>query len=54
MQRDWAGAVDRGRSAIGMEWVDAGSFDLVRVEKGMIKEHWDEAVINAPQPARGN
>ena len=29
-------------------------FDLVRVEKGMIKEHWDEAVINPPQPARGN
>jgi predicted SnoaL-like aldol condensation-catalyzing enzyme len=29
-------------------------FDLVRAENGMIKEHWDEAVINPPQPARGN
>jgi predicted SnoaL-like aldol condensation-catalyzing enzyme len=28
-------------------------FDLVRVENGKIKEHWDEAVINPPQPARG-
>jgi predicted SnoaL-like aldol condensation-catalyzing enzyme len=28
-------------------------FDLVRVENGMIKEHWDDAVINPPQPARG-
>src|SRR5580658_8725663 len=28
-----------------------GHFDLARVENGMIKEHWDEAVINAPQPA---
>ena len=23
-------------------------FDLVRVENGLIKEHWDEAVIAAP------
>jgi predicted SnoaL-like aldol condensation-catalyzing enzyme len=29
-------------------------FDVVRVENGAIKEHWDEAVINPPQPARGN
>jgi predicted SnoaL-like aldol condensation-catalyzing enzyme len=26
-------------------------FDVVRVENGLIKEHWDEAVI-APPPAR--
>jgi predicted SnoaL-like aldol condensation-catalyzing enzyme len=25
-------------------------FDVVRVENGMIKEHWDEARINPPQP----
>ncbi|MEQ1948771.1 MAG: nuclear transport factor 2 family protein [Bryobacteraceae bacterium] len=25
-------------------------FDVVRVEKGLIKEHWDEARIAAPQP----
>lgn len=25
-------------------------FDVLRVENGMIKEHWDEAVINPPQP----
>ncbi len=24
-------------------------FDVVRLEKGLIKEHWDEAVINPPQ-----
>ena len=29
-------------------------FDVVRAENGKIKEHWDEAVINPPQPARGN
>jgi predicted SnoaL-like aldol condensation-catalyzing enzyme len=23
-------------------------FDVVRVENGLIKEHWDEAVIAAP------
>ena len=23
-------------------------YDVVRVEKGLIKEHWDEAIINAP------
>jgi predicted SnoaL-like aldol condensation-catalyzing enzyme len=27
-------------------------FDVVRMENGLIKEHWDEAVINAPQPAK--
>jgi predicted SnoaL-like aldol condensation-catalyzing enzyme len=26
-------------------------FDVVRVENGLIKEHWDEARINPPQPA---
>ena len=26
-------------------------YDVVRVEKGFIKEHWDEARINPPQPA---
>lgn len=26
-------------------------FDVVRVENGFIKEHWDEARINPPQPA---
>jgi predicted SnoaL-like aldol condensation-catalyzing enzyme len=25
-------------------------YDVVRVEKGLIKEHWDEAVIAAPNP----
>jgi len=25
-------------------------FDVVRAENGLIKEHWDEAVINPPQP----
>ena len=25
-------------------------FDIVRVENGLIKEHWDEARINPPQP----
>jgi predicted SnoaL-like aldol condensation-catalyzing enzyme len=29
-------------------------FDLVRTDNGKIKEHWDEAVINPPQPARAN
>jgi hypothetical protein len=29
-------------------------FDVVRAENGRIKEHWDEAVINPPQPACGN
>jgi predicted SnoaL-like aldol condensation-catalyzing enzyme len=29
-------------------------FDVVRAENGKIKEHWDEAVINPPQAARGN
>jgi predicted SnoaL-like aldol condensation-catalyzing enzyme len=23
-------------------------FDVIRVENGLIKEHWDEAVIAAP------
>jgi predicted SnoaL-like aldol condensation-catalyzing enzyme len=27
-------------------------FDVVRVENGLIKEHWDEAVV-APPPAGG-
>lgn len=26
-------------------------FDLVRVENGLIKEHWDEAIIDPPQAA---
>ena len=26
-------------------------YDVVRVEKGFIKEHWDEAVINPPRPS---
>ena len=26
-------------------------YDIVRVEKGLIKEHWDEARINPPAPA---
>jgi predicted SnoaL-like aldol condensation-catalyzing enzyme len=25
-------------------------YDVVRMENGHIKEHWDEAVINAPRP----
>lgn len=25
-------------------------YDVVRLEKGLIKEHWDEAIINPPQP----
>ena len=25
-------------------------YDVVRVENGKIKEHWDEARINPPQP----
>jgi predicted SnoaL-like aldol condensation-catalyzing enzyme len=29
-------------------------FDIVRVENGMIQEHWDAAVKNPPAPARGN
>jgi predicted SnoaL-like aldol condensation-catalyzing enzyme len=28
-------------------------FDVVRMEGGLIKEHWDEARINPPAPARG-
>jgi predicted SnoaL-like aldol condensation-catalyzing enzyme len=24
-------------------------FDLIRIENGLIKEHWDEAVIAAPR-----
>jgi predicted SnoaL-like aldol condensation-catalyzing enzyme len=28
-------------------------FDVVRAEKGLIKEHWDEARINLPQPGPG-
>jgi len=27
-------------------------FDVVRAENGLIKEHWDEARINPPQPGR--
>jgi predicted SnoaL-like aldol condensation-catalyzing enzyme len=27
-------------------------FDVIRIENGLIKEHWDEAVIAAPTPAR--
>jgi predicted SnoaL-like aldol condensation-catalyzing enzyme len=27
-------------------------FDVVRTENGLIKEHWDEARINAPAPAK--
>ena len=26
-------------------------FDVVRVENGLIKEHWDEARMNPPQPS---
>ena len=26
-------------------------FDVVRIENGLIKEHWDEAVIAPPRPA---
>lgn len=33
---------------------DWDHFDVVRAENGKIKEHWDEAVINTPQPERGN
>jgi predicted SnoaL-like aldol condensation-catalyzing enzyme len=29
-------------------------FDIVRVDNGMIQEHWDAAVKNPPAPARGN
>ncbi len=29
-------------------------FDLVRVEDGMIQEHWDAAVKNPPAPGRGS
>lgn len=28
-------------------------FDIVRVDNGMIQEHWDAAVKNPPAPARG-
>ena len=28
-------------------------FDMVRVDSGMIQEHWDAAVKNPPQPGRG-
>jgi predicted SnoaL-like aldol condensation-catalyzing enzyme len=28
-------------------------FDVVRIENGLIKEHWDEAVIAAPAPGAG-
>ena len=28
-------------------------FDLVRVENGMVQEHWDAAMKNPPAPARG-
>jgi len=28
-------------------------FDMVRVDNGMIQEHWDAAVKNPPAPARG-
>jgi predicted SnoaL-like aldol condensation-catalyzing enzyme len=28
-------------------------FDMVRVDNGMIQEHWDAAVKNPPQPGRG-
>jgi predicted SnoaL-like aldol condensation-catalyzing enzyme len=28
-------------------------YDVVRVENGKIKEHWDEAIINPPAPAPG-
>jgi predicted SnoaL-like aldol condensation-catalyzing enzyme len=27
-------------------------YDVVRVENGKIKEHWDEAIINPPAPAQ--
>jgi len=27
-------------------------YDVVRTENGLIKEHWDEAVINPPQPGK--
>jgi len=27
-------------------------YDVVRMENGLIKEHWDEAVINPPQPGQ--
>jgi predicted SnoaL-like aldol condensation-catalyzing enzyme len=26
-------------------------FDMVRVDKGMVREHWDEARKNPPRPA---
>jgi len=29
-------------------------FDLVRVDNGMVQEHWDSATKNAPPPGRGN
>jgi predicted SnoaL-like aldol condensation-catalyzing enzyme len=28
-------------------------FDMVRIENGMVAEHWDSAVKNAPAPGRG-
>lgn len=28
-------------------------YDVVRMENGHIKEHWDEARINPPQPGAG-
>jgi len=27
-------------------------FDMLRVENGLIKEHWDESIINPPRPAK--
>ena len=27
-------------------------FDVIRIENGLIKEHWDEAVIAPATPAR--
>jgi hypothetical protein len=27
-------------------------YDVVRTENGLIKEHWDEAVINPPQAGK--
>jgi predicted SnoaL-like aldol condensation-catalyzing enzyme len=28
-------------------------FDVLRVENGMIQEHWDSAMKNPPAPGRG-
>ena len=42
-----SGAVPASSSGDRNTW---NHFDVVRVEKGMIKEHWDEARIAPPQP----